>query len=161
MSLLGRKIVNKFTTTSPIWRVYNVDKKINEEAYENFIYESDISKIYTPDLNRKIIRKYDCIINATTSYLKCELENDRVVEFMQIANNKDVHSCLLAASLAKKYLKKNGLFVLMGSENSEKKSHSKFIVDNISKENVKYFTKLLANNPNELPYNTKLITLMM
>ena len=118
---LGKSIVNKFTKINPIWRVYNIDKTTNEDAYENFIYDSDFSKIKIHDLKSKIIRKYDCIINATSSYSKCELGNDRVVEFMQKAYNKDMQSSLLAASLAKKYLKENGLFVLMGTQNREKK----------------------------------------
>ena len=160
-SHLGKRIVNKFVTSNPIWKVFNVDNKKNEEASDNFLFDSDFTKLYSPDLRRNINGKFDCIINATSSCSKSELNNDRVVEYLHKTNNKDMNSSILAAFLAKKYLNESGLLVLMGSENYKLKTNSNFIVDNITKESVNYFTELLVNNPSELPEDTKLITLMM
>jgi hypothetical protein len=158
---LGQRIVSKFTTISPIWKVYNIDKQINKQAYENFLFDGNFNKILTAEMCRKIIRKYDCIINASSSYSKCELKDDNVIQLLQRANDKDLNSSLMAALLAKKYLKENGLLVFMGSENRLKKTHSNLIVDNITKESVSYLTELLLKNPNELPEKTKLITLLV
>ena len=160
-SHLGKRIINKFATVSPIWRVYNVDHTPNQQAYANFEFDSDFSKINTSKMCSKVIRKHDCIINATSSYSKCELKNNKIVQFLQQMNDRDVHSSLTAAYLAKKYLKEEGLLVLMGSDNRLNKSHSNLIVDNISKENVSYLTELLIKNPLELPTKTKLITLLV
>ena len=160
-SCLGQRIVHKFTTSTPIWKVYNLDYRINPEAYDNFDFKNDFSQINIPEISKKVNRKYDCIINASSSYSKCELNNNNIVQLLQNKNDRDLNSCLMAAHFAQKYLNEKGLLVFFGSENRTKKTHSNFIVDNITKESVSYFTELLVKNPNELPLNAKLITFLM
>jgi hypothetical protein len=160
-SHLGKRIVQKFSKSSPIWKVYNIDYRINPEAYENFDFKSDFNKINIPELSKKVDNKYDVIINASSSYSKCELNNNDIIQLLQKANDLDLNSSLLAAYLAQNFLKEKGLFVLMGSDNRTKNTHSNFIVDNITKESVSYLTELLIKNPSELPLNAKLITLLV
>ncbi len=160
-SVVGKKIITKFKSTSPYWNILNIDHTENKEATKNIIIPKNFTKIDLTDFRKSIEGNFDFIINTNGSFVKTRLENYMVLENLDYLHNISVSSSVLSAYLAKKYLNPNSLFVLLGSYETKQQKTSENILFNLVKNDIHHLTEILLNNPKELPENTKIITLLM
>ena len=83
-----------------------------------------------------------------------------LLETLDNINNLNISSSLLASYLAKKYLNPNSLFVLIGSYETKELNSFDNILFKMTKNSVHHLTEILIKNRNELPDNTKIITIL-
>ncbi len=159
-SFIGKKLISKFKSSSPLWNVMSLDFKENAEANKNYLLPKDLTKIYLTDLRKSIDGNFDLIINANGSFSKANLQKDDLLETLDNINNLNISSSLLASYLAKKYLNPNSLLVLIGSYETKELNSFDNILFKMTKNSVHHLTEILIKNPNELPDNTKIITIL-
>lgn len=159
-SLIGKKVISKFRTSSPYWNVMSLDYKENSEANKNYIIPKDLTKIYLTDLRKSIDGNFDLIINANGSFSKANLDKDDLLETLDTLQNLNISSSLLASYLAKKYLNPNSLLLFIGSNEAKESQFFENILFKMTKNSVHHLTEVLVKNKNELPDNTKIITLL-
>ena len=157
---LGRSVVKTFKNMSPAWNVLSIDLVENQEANENIILQKNFDKSTIVNINNTIKNNFDCIINVAGGWRGETLKNEEIVIVHDIMHKQNVASSVLAAYLAKKYLNKNGLLVLTGAAAVKDNYGSNMLAYQLAKNSVHYLTEILAKNPQELPENAKIITLL-
>jgi len=157
---LGRSVVKTFKTISPIWNVLSIDFVENQEANQNIIVQKNFDKSTIVNINNAIKNNFDCVINVAGGWRGESLKNEEIVIVHKLMHNQNVASSVLAAYLAKKYLNKNGLLVLTGAAGVKDDYNSNMLAYRLAKNSVHYLTEMLAKNPQELPENSKIITLL-
>jgi dihydropteridine reductase len=85
---------------------------------------------------------------------------DEVIEKLHLMMAMNLYSSMLSVHLAKKYLNSNSLLVLTGANSVKEGVHTWMIQYQLSKNSVHYLTDILTKTKNELPENTKLITIL-
>jgi nucleoside-diphosphate-sugar epimerase len=156
---LGKSIVNTFKNSQG-WIVYNVDLIQNPQSDKSIILTKQFTNQTIVDLKKSIDRKFDCIINVAGGWKGESLKNEEIVVSAEIMHNKNVATSVLAAHLAKIYLNKNGLLVLTGAASVKDNMSTDMLAYKLAKNSVHYLTDLLVKNPQELPENSKIITLL-
>lgn len=163
---LGKSVVNTFKSTKPIWNVINLDFSENKNAdynyqlnsnSDNFISKDEISKIGKLEVFQK---KLDCIINVAGGWRGGSIESEDILESTQQMISMNLYSTLLSAHLAKKFLNENSLMIFTGANSVKEGMHAWMMGYQLSKNSVHHLTDVLLKNPNELPTNTKLITIL-
>jgi dihydropteridine reductase len=161
---LGKSVVNTFKLTKPNWNVINLDFIENKNADSNyklnstnFTSKEEISKIGKSEF---LQNKLDCIINVAGGWRGGSIESEDILESTQQMMSMNLYSTLLSAHLAKKFLKENSLLIFTGANSVKEGMHSWMMGYQLSKNSVHHLTEVLLKNPNELPNNTKLITIL-
>jgi len=155
---LGKSVVNAFKTSS--WKITNIDLIKNKEANQNILIQKPFDKDLILNVHKQIKSNYDCVINVAGGWRGESLKNEEIVVVSEIMYNQNVLSSVLAAHLAKKFMNKNGLLVLTGAASVKDNYNSGMIAYQLAKNSVHYLTEILAKNPQELPENSKIITIL-
>lgn len=157
---LGKSVVKTFKSMSPAWNVLNIDLVENHDANQNIKLEKNLNKSTIENINKAITNNFDCVINVAGGWRGESLKNEEIVIVNDLMHKQNVASAVLAAYLAKKYLNKNGLLVLTGAAAVKDNYNSNMLAYQLAKNSVHYLTEILAKNPEELPENSKIITLL-
>jgi len=157
---LGKAVVKTFRNSSSNWNVLNIDLIENKEAHKNVILKKNIDSASIQEINKSIEYNFDCIINVAGGWRGESLKNEEIVVVTELMYRQNVSSSVLAAYLAKKYLNQNGLFVLTGASSVKDNYNANMLAYQLAKNSVHYLTDLLVKNPQELPENSKIITLL-
>lgn len=157
---LGRSVVKTFKNISPAWNVISIDLLENKDANENILLQRKIDKSTIVNISSNLKDKFDCIINVAGGWRGESLKNEEIVIVHDHMYRQNVASSVLAAYLAKNYLNKNGLFVLTGAAAVKDNYSSDMLAYRLAKNSVHYMTEMLVKNPQELPENTKIVTLL-
>jgi len=159
-SFIGKNIIKQFKSVSPYWNVMNIDFAENKEATKNYIIPQDFTKICFTDLRKNIDCNFDFIINSNGYPSKLGIQSEEGLLNFKHLNNVNLSSSILACYLAKKHLNPDSLLVLIGSFDTKNSNSSQNLLFNMAKNSVHHLTEILIKNPQELPDNTKLITLL-
>ena len=157
---LGRSVVNTFKNMSPAWNVLNIDLVENKEANENIILPKNLDKTTIAKINSSIKNNFDCVINVAGGWRGESLKNEEIIIVHDLMNRQNVASSVLAAYIAKKHLNKNGLLVLTGAAAVKDNLNANMLAYQLAKNSVHYLTEILAKNPQDLPDNAKIVTIL-
>lgn len=157
---LGRSIVKTFKNISPAWNIFSVDLIENKDANQNIILQKKLDKSTINKIDNSIDNNFDCIINVAGGWRGTSLKHEEIIVAHEILHKQNVASSVMAVYIAKKYLNKNGLLVLTGAAAVKDNMNSDMLAYRLAKSSVHYLTECLAQNPEELPENAKIITLL-
>lgn len=157
---LGKQVIKTFQTLKPFWRIFSIDLTINKEADKNIIIGKNFDKSSIPDIKKSIESNFDCIINVAGGWSGDNLNNEDILVSTQLMHHQNVTSSVLSTYLARNYLNKKGLLIFTGAAAVYDNQNTNMLAYQLAKNSVHYLTELLVQNPQELPEDTKIITLL-
>ncbi len=155
---MGKSVVNAFKTSS--WKITNIDLMKNKDATQNIIVQKTYDRDLILNIHKQIKTNFDCVINVAGGWRGEQLKHEEIVIVSEIMFHQNTLSAVLAAHLAKKFMNKNGLLVLTGANSVKDNYNANMIAYQLAKNSVHYLTEILDRNPQELPENSKIITLL-
>jgi NAD(P)-dependent dehydrogenase (short-subunit alcohol dehydrogenase family) len=155
---LGKATLSTFKRSSN-WKVFNIDFKANADADYNFTISNNLNSDELTSISTKIDSKLDCIINTAGGWEGSTISDSNIIESTTNMMKMNLNSSLLSAFLAKKHLNENSLLVFTGAATIKNQFCPFMLSYDLSKNAVHHLTDLLAGS-NELPNNTKVITIL-
>jgi dihydropteridine reductase len=109
---LGRAVVGAFKTN---WKVTSVDFVSNDNAHESIVLAKEASLRSSAEACKsQLTGKYQAILNVAGGWTQGSIKDIEVLQQVEEMNQANLHSSLLAAHLATKYLSDLGLLLFTG-----------------------------------------------
>jgi len=157
---LGKSVVNSLKTLKTGCFVYSADFIENKEASKNIILPKKYEKDSLVKIKKQFNHKFDCVINVAGGFRAENLKHEEIITISEKMYSANMLTSILAANIAKTHMRKNGLLIFTGAAGVKDKMGTGILAYQMAKNSVHYLTKILTENPQELPNTSKIITLL-